>query len=550
MNKIYPKLVKQHIYSRKHQLNKKLFNLDKNQKHLIINGFNIIELNEEKCYMLSLEEHTLTKEEILKIKKKAKSIENYYILQSDDSIIKENCFICLLNGFSSNELLYFNKKKDLLIYIKYCFYFLQNVLFLDNDTYLKNKYDLEKMNLNYLKGWKFYVPKMVCRSCFLQIINMENLFSNLKNIFIDIIPKHIYKNRNLNRRFNNKIKKRKSFSLRASNDYDKVRKNKKKLNEKCNINISQKPLNKIKNKDSNIHSNDNPFISSNIIKIDLLSLQIDNIGNNDNFDKINFKNEDKIKMNIKKENPILNEDIISHSDESKEIEISIKNDFIDKESTPEEELKNSNDNCINTMNDINSNKNKDYKSKVAKKRKRSSYTKLFIIKSLNSLKIKKYISNKITIKLYYKTNVLKDSLFYLLINIELFKEMLFNCLLLESNNSISDGIQEYEKYFIAYYNMISKIKESYDNIIFQVKKHSIPMIMENILQLKQHKNITSEEIQDLEEMEKNLTDYNSKIDEIKNKYDSIMNNFFLNFFNFIKISEEFKANYKEKEEIK
>ena len=98
--------------------------------------------------------------------------------------------------------------------------------------------------------------------------------------------------------------------------------------------------------------------------------------------------------------------------------------------------------------------------------------------------------------------------------------------------------------------MISKIKESYDNIIFQVKKHSIPMIMENILQLKQHKNITSEEIQDLEEMEKNLTDYNSKIDEIKNKYDSIMNNFFLNFFNFIKISEEFKANFKEKEEIK
>ena len=53
MNKIYPKLVKQHIYSRKHQLNKKLFNLDKNQKHLIINGFNIIELNEEKCYMLN-----------------------------------------------------------------------------------------------------------------------------------------------------------------------------------------------------------------------------------------------------------------------------------------------------------------------------------------------------------------------------------------------------------------------------------------------------------------------------------------------------------------
>ena len=193
MNKIYQKSVR---CSRNHKIKQKLFKYNKYQKHLMLNGFNIIELNEEESNMLSVQDlHIFSEEEVLKIKQKANSIDNYYANKSDDSTINENCFICLLNGFASNELLYFNKKKDLLIYLKYCFYFLKNILFLDNHIYLKNRYDLEKCNLNYLIGWKFLIPKTVCRSCFLQIINMEDLFFNLKNIFIDIAPTPISKKR-------------------------------------------------------------------------------------------------------------------------------------------------------------------------------------------------------------------------------------------------------------------------------------------------------------------------------------------------------------------
>jgi hypothetical protein len=49
-----------------------------------------------------------------------------------------------MNGFQANELLYFVKRKDLLIYLKYCFYFLKNILFIDKQIYIKNKYDLDK----------------------------------------------------------------------------------------------------------------------------------------------------------------------------------------------------------------------------------------------------------------------------------------------------------------------------------------------------------------------------------------------------------------------
>ena len=149
-------------------------------------GFNIIELDEDIEQSKNLNADLLSEREIVKLKTKAKSIEEYYISNFDKDKISENCFNCLMNNFHPNELLYFTKRKDLLLYFKYCFYFMKKNLFLDEKIYIENKYELEKCDSNYLNGWKFFIPKTICRACFLKILNMKGLFANLKNIFSDI----------------------------------------------------------------------------------------------------------------------------------------------------------------------------------------------------------------------------------------------------------------------------------------------------------------------------------------------------------------------------
>ena len=230
---------------KKNKLSKKdLTKFNNRQKFMEFNGYNIIELNEES---INQENETdlsnFTEKEIINIKKKAKSIEDYYTNKFEESIIKENCFNCLLNNFTPNELLYFHKKKDLIIYLKYCFYFLKNILFVDNGIYNKNKNDLNACDMNYLNGWNFYIPKSICRACFMKIINMKNLLLNLKNIFIDFniesISKTPYRKRNNINRYN-------SFINKKSNN---KRKNKPKEEIKNNIKI--KKLNKAKENPKN-----------------------------------------------------------------------------------------------------------------------------------------------------------------------------------------------------------------------------------------------------------------------------------------------------------
>ena len=87
---------------------------NKLQKHLKINNFDIKELSEEEInpeYETDI--NNLSEREIQRLKKKASSIEEYYTSKSEDININENCFNCLMSNFRSNELLYFNKRKDL-----------------------------------------------------------------------------------------------------------------------------------------------------------------------------------------------------------------------------------------------------------------------------------------------------------------------------------------------------------------------------------------------------------------------------------------------------
>ena len=571
MNKIYSKEIK---YKRNHKFKKELFKYNKYQNHLLLNGFNIIELNEEESNLINIQNSHISEEEIQKIKKKAYSVENYYSNKSEESTIKENCFNCLLNGFNSNELLYFNKKKDLLIYLKYCFYFLRNILFLDEHIYIKNRYDLEKCDINYLKGWKFFIPKTVCRSCFLQIVNMDNLFQGIKNIFIDISSKQISKRIYIKRRFKNKI--RIKNPLIKYNNINNKKINKNKLEEKYIINIP-KPKNEANKSlvdNANNYLNENHSISSYPIKNDRLSIKNDIFGKNGNLNHIDIENDNKAKIYMK--NPIskLNEEINNRMNELNVIEIKInENEFIDKENIDEkneEHNKNNNYNKINKNGLIKSEQNKINNNYLIKHKNTASQNifstndikkdKFQInenekIKNSNKPKInmylyylifnKKHISNKIIIKLFYKLNVFKDILLYLIIHIEIFKEKIMNYIFIKSN-IISNGIHQYEKYFFSLYNEASKVKKNYDDIINKVMRDSIPTILSNILKLKGKSNIRNDEIKILEEMKKKMNDYYHTIEEMKKKYDILINHFFGNFVYLFKNIEEIKDNFKEK----
>ena len=155
-----------------------------------INGFTIIELDEQKNdynYLIQSyeEEQNIGKKEESQLQSKAESVENYYANYQDGVVPNVNCSKCLLGNFSSNELLYFKDRKTLISYLKYCFLYLKKSLFMNHFIYMNNKYDLFKINQSFYNGWKFAIPKTICKSCFIQMINIEFLIYNLKNIICD-----------------------------------------------------------------------------------------------------------------------------------------------------------------------------------------------------------------------------------------------------------------------------------------------------------------------------------------------------------------------------
>jgi hypothetical protein len=165
-------------------------NQEESDTSIHINGFTIIELDEEKklnnylIHSFEYEQNIGNKKEIY-LKSKAKIVENYYANYLEGVVPNVNCSKCLLDGFTSNELLYFKDRKTLISYLKYCFLYSRKSLFMNHNIYMNNKYDLFKINQSFYAGWKFGIPKTICKSCFIHIINKEYLIFNLKNIICD-----------------------------------------------------------------------------------------------------------------------------------------------------------------------------------------------------------------------------------------------------------------------------------------------------------------------------------------------------------------------------
>ena len=155
-----------------------------------INGFTIIELDEEKKDYINLipsyeEDINIGKKQKIHLESRAKNVENYYSVYQDGVVPNVNCSRCFLSNFTSNDLLYFKDRKALILYLKYCFIYLKRSIFMNHFLYMKNKNELNKINQSFYNGWKFLIPKTICKACFIQLINMEYLFSNIKNIICD-----------------------------------------------------------------------------------------------------------------------------------------------------------------------------------------------------------------------------------------------------------------------------------------------------------------------------------------------------------------------------
>jgi hypothetical protein len=145
---------------------------------------NIIELKEPNLNLHELYQNNAEIKEMTKAK--IKNIEEFYTSKFGISTIKENCFKCLMTDFLSNELLYFNSRNELFNYCKYCFVSKRKNLFMDETICKENKEDFFKANISFLNSWRFFIPKTICKGCFMEIINLKNLISNIKNIFSDI----------------------------------------------------------------------------------------------------------------------------------------------------------------------------------------------------------------------------------------------------------------------------------------------------------------------------------------------------------------------------
>lgn len=151
-----------------------------------INGFSITEIDETNEDLFQDEDILdIETKKGFQLKRKAETIENYYMNYSEEELSNVHCSICYMNCFGKNELLYFKDKKSLISYLKYCFIFLKKNIFTNHRIYMNNRYDLFKIDHTYYIGFHFLIPKTICKACFIQLINKEFLLSKLKNEISD-----------------------------------------------------------------------------------------------------------------------------------------------------------------------------------------------------------------------------------------------------------------------------------------------------------------------------------------------------------------------------
>ena len=523
-----------------------------------INGFNIIELKEEEINSGPISDlPNLPEKEIIQIKKKAQEIEGYYLKEGKETKIKENCFNCLMNDFQANELLYFVKRKDLLIYLRYCFYFLKNFLFIDKKIYIINKYDLDKCNSNYLNGWKFFIPKTICKGCFLKVINMEHLLGNLKKIFSDFDSKSYRRNFRKNKSYLRPIIRIKHI-IQKNEDGIRGKSN----NLECKRgHIRKKPKKNVKNNNNIIYNNKKVILSKNNI------LSLNSLENKKKFQFLGKKKksgkklfgeqivtEIKIKANeflqgnieMNDANNGLNNNLNNNnieikidSSEKNQEDNKISNSFI---------IKNNNISTNKKNTSIIENNNKQNKFINSKKEdtpimtnKEQSLSDIF-----QDIMITKEMSNKTVMKLHYKLDIFLCWIFHAFIDVKDFREKLNNTLNIVPliiQNLGASKLPLYEQNYKNTYNLLFKDRKEFEEILKKIKNDSINSISNNLMKLKEVKNLKEEEIKTLDEMKHSLDKYKLQFNELEKKYNFKIKNYFIKFNDFLKLIGEIKESF-------
>ena len=114
--------------------------------------------------------------------------EKYYYHKCKTIFLKKNCDICFKNEHCLNEILRFKNSKDFLNYLRYLYLCKYEIVDYSNDIFLNNKKELLNSFRDYEKEnstWSFHIPKILCKSCVLKIINKKNSFDIFKKILID-----------------------------------------------------------------------------------------------------------------------------------------------------------------------------------------------------------------------------------------------------------------------------------------------------------------------------------------------------------------------------
>ena len=531
------------------------------QKQLNINSFNIIELNEEEISPENDPELSmLSLREIKVLKDKASLVEEHYSNEDENANINENCFHCLMNNFKPNELLYFNNRKSLLSYLKYCFYFLKKIIFMDYQIYIENKYDLDKCNDYYLVGWKFFIPKTVCKACFLEIINMEHLLGNLKNIFCDVDAFKIMQTDHRNRiNLNSKLRRKRSIHRNHSskiNEKNKIQtkgKKKKLLYKKGtkirirNFGYSKENLNSLIDDKNGLLTNKKDTIQ----EIKSISRkegnEIDKEPKNNLNKNINGQIDGKSVSEIKIETNeflgeinLLKNKINENKSISKDVNGQNKIKANKKNINNNKNIISNNDTNNNLLNSSLLNGNNNYIAQKTNEISNDSDKNKITMSIYSEILSTKSMSNKIVMKLDYKLNCLKEILIYLIINVGDFKGKLYNTMNYNPG-IIPFGVTLFEYYFDNLYNEIFKAKKEYEEIFMKIKNQSIPSIKKNILLLKEKEQLVEEEKKFLDDLTKSLNEFTPKINLLDQKYEDAMKNIFEYFKYLFSLMNEFKS---------
>ena len=497
---------------------------------------NIIELKEENTNNQAINENN--SEAIEMTKTKAKNIEEYFTSKSGIMKIKENCLKCLMTDFLSNELLYFNSRKDLFNYIKYCFSTKNKLLFTNEEILKENKEKFMNANTSFVNGWRFFIPKTICKSCFMEIINMKNLISKIKNIFSDTerdsLCRTNYRNYAL---FSPRF--RAAFSLRTKSRYSRRQSKKNVGNDKNKTNIENNSTKEEKAKIYNLNTKydeikkiiiiDKKILDDSVIEM----IKNNTLNKNENIKGKKNINNNKI-TNSNKKNLKENETNISNNSNS--ININLFDDY--KSNFDNSGFSSSKNNIVfNGYNNINITNNININNNLNKENsnfKTISYINKYIKELLNEMYF--YLQ-----MFYKKLDEIKGLIQLINDYIRASKQKLIQFMIIPS-------LLEFNKLYSTYKALYCSFDEKriclykYLGIIKNISEKLINVLNSFINEIKKN-NIN------INEKEKNglisaLQDLKCSVEDNKDsleKYDIAFNNFKYNYFVLLNITEEIQS---------